>query len=76
MMIDPNGEGGVWLGRLNKLLNRRKLISVDMENRWGILLSRCAGWWVKVHVQALNATIAMVLIKSARHLTTIKSAGP
>ncbi|XP_076457719.1 uncharacterized protein LOC143291635 isoform X3 [Babylonia areolata] len=33
MMIDPNGEGGMWLGRLNKLLNHRKLVSVDMENR-------------------------------------------
>ncbi|XP_070202269.1 uncharacterized protein [Littorina saxatilis] len=33
MLIDPNGEGEVWLGRLNKLLNRRKLVSVDMENR-------------------------------------------
>nr|KAG5702033.1 hypothetical protein BaRGS_015768 [Batillaria attramentaria] len=33
MLIDPNGEGLVWLGRLNKLLNRRKLVLQDMENR-------------------------------------------
>ncbi|XP_071095883.1 uncharacterized protein [Haliotis cracherodii] len=34
MMIDPNGEGSLWLGRLNKLMNKHKLISLDMETRW------------------------------------------
>jgi hypothetical protein len=33
MLIDPNGEGVQWLGRLNKLMNRRKLVLLDMENR-------------------------------------------
>eukprot|EP00105_Crassostrea_gigas_P044993 XP_019929141.1 PREDICTED: dynein beta chain, ciliary isoform X4 [Crassostrea gigas] len=34
MMIDPNGEGSVWLGKLNKLMNKKKLVSLDMETRW------------------------------------------
>lgn len=33
MMIDPNGEGSVWLGKLNKLMNKKKLVSLDMETR-------------------------------------------
>ncbi|KAK3108743.1 hypothetical protein FSP39_014630 [Pinctada imbricata] len=33
MMIDPNGEGAVWLGKLNKLMNKKKLVSLDMETR-------------------------------------------
>ncbi|XP_052060514.1 uncharacterized protein LOC127700861 isoform X4 [Mytilus californianus] len=33
MLIDPNGEGSHWLGRLNKLMNKRKLVSLDMETR-------------------------------------------
>ncbi|XP_056010102.1 uncharacterized protein LOC125667097 [Ostrea edulis] len=33
MMIDPNGEGSIWLGKLNKLLNAKKLVSLDMETR-------------------------------------------
>nr|XP_022320176.1 dynein beta chain, flagellar outer arm-like isoform X6 [Crassostrea virginica] len=34
MMIDPNGEGAIWLGKLNKLMNAKKLVSLDMETRW------------------------------------------
>ncbi|RUS89314.1 hypothetical protein EGW08_002921, partial [Elysia chlorotica] len=33
LMVDPNGEGALWLGRLNSLVNKRKLTSLDMENR-------------------------------------------
>ena len=33
MLIDPNGDGFTWLGRLNKLMNKRKLVSLDMETR-------------------------------------------
>ncbi|GFO25145.1 dynein beta chain, ciliary-like, partial [Plakobranchus ocellatus] len=33
LMVDPNGEGTLWLGRLNSLVNKRKLISLDMDNR-------------------------------------------
>ncbi|KAJ8316357.1 hypothetical protein KUTeg_006371 [Tegillarca granosa] len=33
MMIDPNGEGATWLAKLNRLTNKRKLVSLDMETR-------------------------------------------
>ncbi|XP_053409232.1 uncharacterized protein LOC123561373 isoform X4 [Mercenaria mercenaria] len=33
MLIDPNNDGAVWLGRLNALMNNRKLVSLDMETR-------------------------------------------
>ena len=33
MLIDPNDEGASWLGRLNSLMNNRKLVSLDMETR-------------------------------------------
>ncbi|XP_052258855.1 uncharacterized protein LOC127863384 isoform X2 [Dreissena polymorpha] len=33
MLIDPNNEGADWLGRLNSVMNNRKLVSLDMETR-------------------------------------------
>ncbi|XP_069115919.1 uncharacterized protein [Argopecten irradians] len=33
MLIDPNGDGSVWLGRLNNLMNKKKLVSLDMDTR-------------------------------------------
>lgn len=32
-MIDFNGEGFVWLGKFNKLMNKKKLVFLDMEIR-------------------------------------------
>ncbi|XP_055866060.1 uncharacterized protein LOC106055129 isoform X2 [Biomphalaria glabrata] len=33
LMIDPNDEASYWLGSLNKLMNKNKLISLDMEHK-------------------------------------------
>lgn len=46
MMIDPNGEGSIWLGKLNKLLNAKKLVSLDMETRYVRII-------FKIHIQKI-----------------------